>query len=65
MCIFFEDILQKMKFFSYGYNMSSIKLSKPERLELKELHRSENDRKASDRIKTILLLDDNFQIIGN
>jgi len=32
--------------------MPSIKLSKAERSELKELHRAENDRKAADRIKT-------------
>ncbi len=38
--------------------MSSIKLAKLERSGLKELHRSERDRKAADRIKTILLLDE-------
>jgi hypothetical protein len=40
--------------------MSSIKLSKSERLELKELHKAKNVRKAADRIKTILLLDDDY-----
>ena len=37
-----------------------MKLSKSERSELKELHRAENDRKAADRIKSILLLDDGY-----
>jgi transposase len=38
--------------------MSSIKLSKTERSSLKEFHRSEHNRKAADRIKTVLLLDE-------
>jgi DNA-binding NarL/FixJ family response regulator len=37
--------------------MSTIKLSKLERSDLRKLHKIENNRKTADRIKAILLLD--------
>ncbi len=42
-------------------SMSSVKLTKSERSDLEKLHRIENGRKFADRIKTILLLDENWK----
>ena len=41
--------------------MSSIKLTQSERFDLEKLHKGEHERRFTDRIKTILLLDEGWE----